>query len=90
MEIIVPIGLMLLLMSWCFNIIAPFISPIVWGIVIAIGTYPMCQWFIKKTNLGNGLGSTLFTLIMILLLITPTVMLTGVLFEDAQSLAKNL
>ena len=90
MEIIVPIGLMLLLIAWCFNIIAPFISPIVWGIVIAIGTYPMCQWFIKKTKLGNALGTTLFTLLMILLLITPTVMLSGVLFEDAQKLSSNL
>lgn len=89
-EIIVPIGLILLLLVWSFNIIAPFIPPIVWGIVIAIGTYPMCQWFIKKMNLSNALGTTLFTLLMILLLITPTVMLTGVLFEDAQTLAKNL
>jgi len=89
-EIVVPIGLILLLLVWCFNIIAPFIPPIVWGIVIAIGTYPMCQWFIKKTNLGNALGTTLFTLLMILLLITPTVMLTGVLFDDAQTLASNL
>ncbi len=90
MEIVVPIGLMILLLTWCFNIIAPFISPIVWGIVIAIGTYPMCQWFIKKTKLGNALGTTLFTLLMILLLITPTVMLTGVMFEEAQTLTKNL
>ncbi len=89
-EVIVPIGLILLLLVWCFNIIAPFIPPIVWGIVIAIGTYPMCQWFIKKTNLSNALGTTLFTLLMVLLLITPTVMLTGVLFEDAQTLANNL
>jgi predicted PurR-regulated permease PerM len=50
----------------------------------------MCQWFIKKTSLSNALGTTLFTLLMILLLITPTVMLTGVLFEDAQTLANNL
>jgi predicted PurR-regulated permease PerM len=89
-EIIVPIGLILLLLIWCFNIIAPFISLIVWGIVIAIGTYPMCQWFIKKTKLGNALGTTLFTLLMILLLITPTIMLTGVLFDDAQKLSSNL
>ena len=89
-EIVVPIGLILLLLVWCFNIIAPFISPIVWGIVIAVGTYPMCQWFIKKTKLSNALGTTLFTLLMILLLITPTVMLTGVLFEDAQKLSSNL
>ena len=30
-EVIVPIGLIALLLVWCFNIIAPFIAPIVWG-----------------------------------------------------------
>ncbi len=89
-EIIVPIGLTFLLLVWCFQIIRPFIPPIVWGIVIAIGTYPIFQWLIKKTNLSNALGATLFTLLMICLLITPTVMLSGVLFEDTQALAKNL
>ena len=35
-EVIVPIGLIVLLLVWCFNIIAPFIAPIVWGIVIVM------------------------------------------------------
>lgn len=89
-EIIIPLVLILLLMIWCFNIVAPFITPIVWGIVIAIGCYPIFLWLIKKTNLGNGLGATLFTLLMLVSLITPTVILTGVMFEDAQMLTKNL
>ena len=89
-DIFIRIGVSFLLMVWCFEIIRPIISPILWGVVIAIGVYPMYQWLIKKTNLSNTLGATLFTLSMLILLITPTVMLTGVLFEDAQSLTNNL
>ncbi|MEO1927018.1 MAG: AI-2E family transporter [Gammaproteobacteria bacterium] len=89
-EIIVSIGLIALLIIWSFQIIRPFITPIIWGIVIAIGTYPIFLWLNKKLNLSNGLAATLFTLMMLVLLITPTILLTGVLFEDAQALSKNL
>jgi len=89
-DIFVRIGVCFLLMVWCFEIIRPIVSPILWGVVIAIGVYPMYQWLIKKTNLSNALGATLFTLLMLILLIMPTLMLTGVLFEDAQSLTNNL
>lgn len=89
-EIVIRMGLILLLMVWCFQIISPFIVPIVWGIIIAIGAYPIFFWLIKKLHLSNGLGATLFTLLMIFLLITPTIMLTGVLLEDTQTLSQNL
>ena len=90
MEIVVRMGLIFFLIIWSFQIVKPFITPIIWGIIIAIGTYPIFLWFKKKLNLSNGLGATLFTLLMLILLITPTIMLTGVLFEDAQSLSENL
>jgi predicted PurR-regulated permease PerM len=86
----IRIGLSFLLMVWCFEIIRPIVSPILWGVVIAIGTYPIYTWLIKKTKLSNALGATLFTLLMLILLITPTLMITGVLFEDAKRLSSNL
>ena len=89
-DIFIRIGVCFLLMVWCFEIIRPIVSPILWGVVIAIGVYPIYQWLIKKTNLSNTLGAALFTLLMLILLITPTVMLTGVLFENAESLTRNL
>jgi predicted PurR-regulated permease PerM len=89
-DIFIRIGVSFLLMVWCFEIIRPIVTPILWGVVIAIGVYPIYQWLIKKTNLSNTLGATLFTLSMLILLITPTIMLTGVLFENAESLTRNL
>ena len=74
-EIVIRIGLLLLLLVWSFLIVRPFITPIVEGIVIAIGSYPVFLWLNNKMKLGTGLGATLFTLLMVGLLITPTVML---------------
>jgi predicted PurR-regulated permease PerM len=89
-ELFVHMALIFLLIIWCFKIVSPFITPIVWGIVIAIGTYPTFKYFIRKTGLSNGIGATVYTLIMLILLITPSVMLTSVLLGDAQNLSQNL
>ena len=35
----IRIGLVLLLVAWCFTIVRPFVVPVMWGIIIAVATY---------------------------------------------------
>ena len=82
-EAAVRLGLLLLLATWCFHIVTPFIIPVVWGVVIAVAIYPL---FIKlKSSLGdrNKSAATVYTLIALTLLITPTVMISDSLIETS-------
>ena len=82
-EAAVKLGLLLLLATWCFHIVTPFIIPVVWGVVIAVAIYPL---FIKlKSALGdrNKSAATVYTLIALTLLITPTVMISDSLIETS-------
>ena len=82
-EAAVRLGLLLLLATWCFHIVTPFIIPVVWGVVIAVAIYPL---FIKlKSALGgrNKSAATVYTLIALALLITPTVMISDSLIETS-------
>ena len=36
----IHIGLVVLLLFWCFQIGRPFLQILVWGIIIAVATYP--------------------------------------------------
>ena len=38
-EIAIKIGVLILLIGWCFLILKPFISPIIWGVIIAVTVY---------------------------------------------------
>ena len=40
LEATIRIGVLILLAAWCFDIVKPFIIPIVWGIIIAVSIYP--------------------------------------------------
>jgi len=90
LEAAVRIGLVFLLVAWCFEIIRPFITPIIWGAIIAIAAYPGYQWSQARLGGRRKLAATLFTLLMLIVVIAPTVMLSGTLVEAVKPLAVNL
>ena len=89
-DIAVRIGLIALLTFWCLYIAAPFVGPVIWGAIIAIGSYPLYRWLQAKLGLGGGLTATLYTLVLLSVLITPTVILSGALIDQGQGLSADL
>ena len=89
-EAAIRIGLVALLVAWCFQIVRPFIVPIVWGIIIAVAVHPLYRRLEAAVGNRRTIAATLFTLLMLVLLIGPTVMLAGTLAESAQRLAADL
>jgi predicted PurR-regulated permease PerM len=88
-EAAIRLGLLLLLAAWCFNIVKPFIVPVLWGVIIAVAVYPL---FIKlKSSLGgrNKLATVVYTVIALALLITPTVMISESIIDTSSIVAQR-
>ncbi|VAW55300.1 putative membrane protein [hydrothermal vent metagenome] len=88
-EAAVRLGLLLLLATWCFKIITPFIVPVMWGVIIAVAIYPL---FLKlKSMLGgkNKLAAAVYTLIALAFLITPTVMISDSIIETSSIMSER-
>jgi predicted PurR-regulated permease PerM len=90
LEAAIRIGLVLLLVIWCFNIVRPFIMPVLWGAIIAVAVYPLFVKFGSVLGNRRKLAAMLMTLFALALLITPTVMLTESAIENSQTLAQQL
>ena len=86
----VNIGLVALLAAWCLYIALPFVAPVIWGIIIAVGSYPLYRWLQRKTGLTDGRTALLYTLILLAILITPAVILGQAMVEEAQGLSTGL
>jgi predicted PurR-regulated permease PerM len=90
LEASIRTGIVFVLVLWSFKIFSPFLGPVVWGMVIATATYGL---FLKLRGLlggRNGLAATLFTLLALAILITPTVLLSESLLGTAQTLTARL
>lgn len=90
LEATIRIGLIVILAIWCFQIVKPFIIPIVWGIIIAVASYPGYRRLKSALGGRGGLAATLFTLLALVILIVPAVMLSGTLVDAAQALSAEL
>ena len=67
-EAAIRLGLLLLLAAWCFRIIYPFIEPVMWGVIIAVATYPLFAKLKSVMGGRNKLAAVVFTLIALAIL----------------------
>jgi predicted PurR-regulated permease PerM len=71
-----------LLLVWCFKILEPFITLLVWGSVLAITLFPLHKMLMRKLKGRNALAATLITLVMLLVIIGPAVWLLVGTFDE--------
>jgi predicted PurR-regulated permease PerM len=90
MEAAIRLGLLLLLVLWCFNIVRPFIMPVLWGAIMAVAIYPLFEKAYTALGGREKLTATLITLLALAILIVPTVMLSTSMVESSKSLSEQL
>jgi len=87
LEVTIHVGLVVLLLFWCFRIAQPFIQIFVWGIIIAIAIFPGYRWLDSALGGRKKLAAILVTLLLLIILIVPSLMFAGSLVETAQKLS---
>jgi len=89
-EATIRIGLLVMLATWCFQIVQPFIVPVFWGVIIAVAVYPAYRKLEAVLNGRRGLSATLVTLMLLIVLVVPSVMLADTLVSGVQGLADEV
>jgi predicted PurR-regulated permease PerM len=89
-EASIRIALIALLVLWCFEVMRPFLHPIVWGIILAIAIHPAYRRLGRAMGGRERLSATLLVVGALLLLIVPSIMITTSLVESATELAGKL
>ena len=90
LEVSIQIGLAALLVVGCLLILRPFIPLIMWGVIIAIASYPTFQKLQRVLRGRGGLAAVLWTLLLLAILILPIFLLGQSLVEGIQPLATRL
>jgi len=84
------IGFIALLFVWSFEIIKPFILPVLWGIIISVALYPMFKKLAKLFGGREKLASSLITILALSLLIIPSVLFVESTISGIQNLASQM
>jgi predicted PurR-regulated permease PerM len=89
-EAVIRVGLVLILVTWCFQIVRPFISLIVWAIVIAVALNPSYEKLARLMGERRGLAAAIVALITLTVLTIPAIMLSETLVVGGKRFAVDL
>lgn len=89
-DTVIRLGVLALIVIWCFQILQPFVIPIVWAIIIAVAIHPLYEKLIDALRGRDKLAAILVTIIILALLMVPTIMLTKLLVENVATLAQEV
>jgi len=89
-EIAIKIGVLALLIGWCFLILKPFISPVVWGVIIAVAVYPLYSRLTAKLGNRRKLAAATMVMVALLIIILPSVKLAGSMLDGVKYLNEGL
>ena len=80
-DLIIRLGVLALLLMWCFDILKPFVLILIWAVVIAIAIYPVHNFFVKVFRGRTILAVIVLTLFMLSFIIIPSGLIMYSLFE---------
>lgn len=88
-ESFIRIALIAILAAWCYEIVRPFVVPVIWGLIIAIGLFPGHSRLSRLLGGRSGGAAIVVSLLMLAVLLIPAVMLSASLFEGAEVILKD-
>lgn len=86
----IRIAFLALVVVWCFLLFKPFVTVIMWSMIIAVTAYPlfkkMTGWFGGK----KGLASAVFVIVGVAIILVPGIGLTGNVVDTGKSVMEKL
>ena len=84
------IGVLLIVLVWCYEILSPFIQIIIWAVIIAVALYPLHVSLSSRFGGREKLSATLLALIGVPLIVAPAYFLTDSTVGSLEQISEHL
>ena len=89
-ETAIRLGFLILLLAWCFQIIAPFAGIVMWGIILALATAPLYEKLNSKIGNRPKLASVILIVAGLVILLIPSWLFLDSLISGVKDLSEEL
>ncbi|HSG21528.1 MAG TPA: AI-2E family transporter [Azonexus sp.] len=90
LDVLIRAGLILALAMLCLQIFSPFLTLMVWALILAITLYPLHQSLAARMRGKQGLSATVIVLLGVTLIVAPTVVLMSSLGDSVHQLINDV
>ncbi len=84
LEVLIRAGLILAMAMLCYRIFSPFLTLMIWAVILAVTLYPLHQFLAHKIGGRQGLAATLLVIVGLALIVAPTAMLMSSLGDSVR------
>ena len=81
-EQMVVIALLLILAIGCFLVLRPFLSALLWALILSFSTWPLYDWLVRALGGRRTLAAALMTLLVAVVLVLPPVIVGSSMADD--------
>jgi predicted PurR-regulated permease PerM len=85
LDVLIRAGLIGALVVLCYRVFSPFLTLMVWSIILAVTMYPLHQWLARRVRGKQWLASVILVIIAVLLIIVPTALLMNSFADSVRS-----
>ena len=86
MDVLIRAGLILALALLCYRIFSPFLTLMVWALILAIAQYPLHQMLARRMGGRQGWSATVLVLLGLTLIVAPTAVLMSSMGDSLHEL----
>jgi predicted PurR-regulated permease PerM len=89
-QIAIRLALLALLVLWSFILLRPFISILVWSVVLAVALYPAYDWLSEHLGRRPGVAAAIVTLVVLAVFLGPATWIGFGLVEGLRNISDQL
>ncbi|POY36762.1 AI-2E family transporter [Solitalea longa] len=78
--------LIFILVSWCAMIVFPFVTLVLWAVILAVTIYPLYYKLLNLLKGKNAIASSVVTIILLGILLVPTIFMISAIVSEAGEL----
>jgi predicted PurR-regulated permease PerM len=90
LDVLIRAGLVLAMAALCFHVFSPFLSLMIWALILAVTLYPLHQSVAAKIGGRQGLAATLIVLLGVVVVVVPTAALMNSLGDSVHRLINDV
>jgi predicted PurR-regulated permease PerM len=84
LDVLIRAGLIVAMVALCYRIFSPFLTLMVWALILAVTLYPLHQMLARKMRGKQGLAATVLVILGCLIIVTPTALLMNSLGDSVR------
>ena len=90
LDVLIRAGLILAMVMLCYRVFSPFLTLMVWALILAVTLYPLHQALANKIGGRQGLAATLLVVVGLVLIVAPTATLMSSLGDSVHQLVNDV